>query len=134
MISEYTGEGVIAPCRMIRRDGFKYIYTHGHPPQLYDLDADPLELDNLAGQEATADLERQLRTALLDGWDPDEIHRRCLESQKERLFIQEATGGVPSWAYVSRGGDDQRYVRNASAVGTKAASRYPFVEPTPFER
>ncbi len=31
-------------------------------------------------------------------------------------------------------GDDARYVRNASAVGTKARSRYPYVEPTPFNR
>ena len=44
------------------------------------------------------------------------------------------TGGEPTWAYVVRAGDDERYVRNASAVATKAAARYPFVEPTPFER
>ncbi|MGI9316742.1 MAG: choline-sulfatase, partial [bacterium] len=35
VISEYTGEGVVAPCRMIRRDNLKFIYTHGHPDLLY---------------------------------------------------------------------------------------------------
>ena len=31
-------------------------------------------------------------------------------------------------------GDDLRYVRNASATAAKGAARYPFIEPTPFER
>ena len=134
VISEYTGEGVVAPCRMIRRDNLKYIYTHGHPAQLYDLGADPHELNNLAGQAAVAEQEHRLAAEVLDGWDPEVIYERCIQSQKERLFIQKATDGEPTWAHVSRIGDDQRFVRNASAVGTKARSRYPFVEPTPFER
>lgn len=134
VIVEYTGEGVSAPCRMIRRDNYKYIYTHGHPPLLYDLAEDPLELNNLAGTVAVKEIELGLHTELMTGWDPDVIHARCIQSQKERMFIHRATDGAPTWAHVSRIGDDARYVRNASAVGTKARSRYPYVEPTPFER
>lgn len=134
VISEYTGEGVVAPCRMLRRDNYKYIYTHGHPPLLYDLEADPLEVNNLIGQAEVADIEQVLAAAILDGWDPELINQQCLQSQKERLFIQQSTQGNPTWAHLSRLGDDHRYVRNASAVGTKAKARYPFVEPTPFER
>ena len=134
VVSEYTGEGVCAPCRMVRRDHVKFIYTHGHPDLMYDLAADPLELDNLIGRPEYAGIERELRAEILRDWDPERIHHACIRSQKERLFIHRSTGGEPGWAYEYRSGDGQRYVRNASAVGAKARARYPFVEPTPFVR
>ncbi|NQV83116.1 MAG: choline-sulfatase [Rhodospirillales bacterium] len=134
VISEYTGEGVVAPCRMIRRVNFKYIYTHGHPPLLYDIDADPLEMNNLVGDADVADIKAKLHAELMNGWNPDKIAAQCIQSQKERLFIHGTTKGAPTWAHVSRAGDDRKYVRNDSAVGTKARARYPYVEPTPFER
>lgn len=134
VISEYTGEGVIAPCRMIRRGDYKYIYTHGHPGLLYNTAADPLELDNLAGNPEVAEIEAELARDILVDWDPDAIAEQCIQSQKERLFIQAATEGEPSWAYPGRPGDTNRYVRNSGAVQTKQKARYPFVEPTPFER
>jgi choline-sulfatase len=134
VVSEYTGEGVIAPCRMVRRDNYKYIYTHGHPPLLFDLDNDPLELANLAGLPDVAEIEQALAAETLEDWDPDEISALCIQSQKDRLFIQNTTGGEPNWAFLSRQGDAGRFVRNAGATQTKSKARYPFVEPTPFER
>ena len=134
VISEYTGEGVVAPCRMIRRGRFKYIYTHGHPPLLYDLENDPQELTNMTGDPSLAKVEAELSQAILDNWDPEEIAAQCIQTQKERLFIQDTTGGEPNWAYRFRPDDGERFVRNASAVGTKIKARFPFVEPTPFER
>ena len=65
---------------------------------------------------------------------PEEISQNCIESQKERLFIQESTGGKPHWAFRFQPNDNERFIRNASAVGTKIKARYPFVEPTPFEK
>ena len=134
VISEYTGEGVTAPCRMIRQGRYKYIYTHGHPPLMYDLETDPHELDNLIERDDYAEIEKRLAVAMLDGWDPDAINANCLQSQKERLFVHETTGGEPNWAFRFRPDDGERFVRNASAVGTKIKARYPFVEPTPFEK
>lgn len=134
VISEYTGEGVVAPCRMLRRDNYKYIYTHGHPAQLFDLDSDPLELNDLIDQPQVAEIQAKMAEEILENWDPVWINEACLQSQKERMLIQNSTQGEPTWAHVSRQGDDKKFVRNASAVGTKGAARYPYVEPTPFER
>ncbi len=132
VVSEYTGEGVVAPCRMVRVDNHKLIYTHGHRELMYDLSADPLELDNLAGRSEYARIEERLRARLLADWDPESISEQCIQSQRERLFIQKTTAGDPNWAFRFRPDDGERFIRNDSAVGTKAKARYPFVEPTPF--
>jgi len=134
VISEYTGEGVIAPCRMIRRDNIKLIYTHGHPDLMYDLDADPHELENIIDHPDYEKVAAKMKAELLADWDPEAVLQSCLQSQKERLFIQNTTQGIPHWAYVARDGDGARFIRNDSAVGTKAKARYPFIEPTPFKK
>jgi len=134
VVSEYTGEGTCAPCRMVRRGRYKYVYTHGHAGQMYDLEQDPLELRNRAGDPALTEIARRLLDRLLDGWDPDAIMERALASQRERRFIHAAINGEPNWAFKVRDDDDRRFVRNSGAVDAKARARYPFVEPTPFKR
>ena len=134
VISEYTGEGVRAPCRMVRRDDVKFIYTHGHADLMYDIKADPLELDNVAGRPEYADIERELRAEILRGWDPEHIYDACIQSQKDRMFIHATTDGEPGYVYEYRSGDRRRFVRNAAAVDAKARARYPFVDPAPFIR
>lgn len=132
VISEYTGEGVNAPCRMIRSNQHKLIYTHGHPPLLYDLSNDPNELTNLIDQPEQESLQKSLLEILLKDWDPCSIHESCIESQRERRLIHESTGGDPEWVHSVRSNDSKRYVRNSSAIETKARARYPYVIPTPF--
>ncbi len=134
VISEYTGEGTCAPCRMIRRGKHKLIYTHGHPDLLYDLEADPDELTNLAEDAAHSKVRDELRRALLKDWDPDLINEKALQSQRNRRLIQDTTGGEPTWAFKLREDDDERYVRNSGAVQTKAKARYPFLAPPPIGR
>ena len=134
VISEYTGEGIRAPCRMVRRGRFKYMYTHGFPGMLYDLEADPLEIANLVDRPDMAQIAQEMHAAVLGGWDPEDINARCLESQRRRRFVQRATGGEPYWAYKVRAEDDRRFVRNAGAAPTKAKARFPYVEPAPFEQ
>jgi choline-sulfatase len=132
VISEYTDMGVIAPVRMLRAGDHKYIYTHGHPGQLYDLRADPRELRNLAGNPEFAALEAQLRAAVLENWDPQALHGRILDSQRRRLFLKQAaqaSGRYPDWSYQATRDDTRRFVRASGAAGAKARARFPFVAP-----
>jgi len=139
-ISEYTAEGTLVPCRMLRQGRYKYIYTHGHPPQLYDLRADPRELDNLAGRPGHAAAENRLRERALRGWDPDRVDRAVRASQKSRRFVLGASRRQrqqDNWAYEVPSHDKMRYVRAGGgngAMDTKARARFPFVEPVKPDR
>ena len=134
VISEYTGEGTCASCRMVRRGAYKYVYTHGHPAMLFDMEQDPLELNNLAGDPATAAIEEELQATVLKDWDPEAVTAKIMTSQKKRLFVKKAMAGSPTWAYESRPGDDMRFVRNEGAIQTKAKARFPYVAPITPER
>jgi choline-sulfatase len=132
VICEYTDMGVIAPCRMIRRASWKYLYTHGHPAQLYDLQSDPAERINLSGQPALQALEDSLRAELLAGWDGDEVLARVLASQQRRLYLKAAAlraGRSESWDHQATRDDSRRFVRAGGAAGAKARARFPFVPP-----
>lgn len=133
VISEYTDMGVIAPARMIRAGHHKYIHTHGHPPQLYDLAADPLELLNLAGQPATLGVQQRLAQTLLQDWDGDAVLAKVLASQRCRLYLKAAAGLTAprtGWDYQARRDDSQRFVRASGAAGAKALARFPYVGPS----
>lgn len=132
VVSDYTDMGVIAPARMLRKGRFKLVHTHGHPPQLYDLQADPLELANLAGSAQHAATLAAMREELLRGWDGEQVLQDVLASQKRRLFLQEAVrrgAPAPQWDYQAMRDDSRRFVRAGGAAGAKARARFPFVPP-----
>jgi choline-sulfatase len=136
-ISEYSSEGVIAPSRMVRRGACKYVYTLGLPPLLFDLALDPQELRNRAGDPDYRAIEAELHARVMQDWDPEDVHRRILLSQRRRLFLKaesQRKGRFPAWTYEARAGDAARFVRPATAggpVGPKPRARFPFVQPTP---
>jgi choline-sulfatase len=135
VISEYSSEGVCAASRMLREDRWKYVFTHGLPPMLFDLVADPDELLNLAGQAAHASLEQRLHARLVRDWDPATMHARILASQRERLFLAEvaaASTKSPNWAYQPFVDESQRFIRGSGTAGptsVKSRARFPYVEP-----
>ncbi len=137
VLSEYSSEGVCAASRMIRRGDWKYIYTRGLPPMLFNLASDPLELDDRSGDPELEPIVRALHERLIVDWSAEEIDQSIRASQRRRLFLRSLamkTGQWPAWTHAVRPGDDQRYVRPASAsgsVGAKPRMRYPFVPPTP---
>lgn len=140
VVAEYSAEGARAASRMLRRGPWKYVYTRGLAPMLFNLEDDPSELRDLAGTPALAATEAALRSRALRDWDPDAIHERLLASQKRRLFLAEVarrSGRYPNWAYQPFVDESKRFVRaggGGGPTGAKAKARLPYVEPARPDR
>lgn len=84
-VSEYYGHNIASGNVMIRMGNFKYIYHispgEGWPVEreLYNLQADPSELENLAGRPEYAGRVAKMHAALLEelGEAPSKIEARC---------------------------------------------------------
>ena len=92
--SEYLAHGVARPVAMLRRGRYKLIYSLGDAPQLYDVQTDPNEFDDLAGDTAYQSILEDLQAELLSHWDPVDLEQRVRRSQKERILINAATEGT----------------------------------------
>lgn len=84
-LSEYYGHNIASGFTMLRTGRYKYVYharmdeRHGPERELYDLNDDPRELVNLAGQPQHADRIATMHTAMVKeiGRDPDETELIC---------------------------------------------------------
>ena len=92
VIGDYCGEATIEPIRMVRRGNFKYIAVNGYPPQLFDLQKDPHENVNLAGQSAYAAEERELRARAESDWKGPAVKTRVMASQDNRDSLRSIAG------------------------------------------
>lgn len=89
ILSEYHDGGSTTGTFMVRWDHWKFVYYVGHPPQLFDMAADPNELSNLAVdrtndpdvQSAWKEGERRLREIC----NPEQINAQCFEDQERRI-------------------------------------------------
>jgi choline-sulfatase len=77
-------------CFMVRRGRHKYIYLHEIGAQLFDLDADPGEWHNLAGSPEHAQIEDELRRAIVERFDLDSIEADIKRSIEARHLIRQA--------------------------------------------
>ena len=83
-VSEYYAHNIASGYAMIRMGQFKYVYhtpadaTHPAERELYDLKADPGELNNLAAQPEQAERVASMHAALVReiGENPDETEQR----------------------------------------------------------
>ena len=81
VLSEYHGMGSTTAAFMIRHGRFKYVHYVKYAPQLFDLDADPEELNDLAGAAAYRGVLAECRQRLLGLCDPDDADRRAKARQ-----------------------------------------------------
>ena len=91
VVAEYLAEGVSAPAVMLRRGRHKYVWCAGDPEQLYDLEADPHELRNLAPAEPRA-LRASSTPRCARRWDLGALRDAVLRSQDERRLVARALG------------------------------------------
>jgi choline-sulfatase len=132
-LGEYLAEGVTAPMFMIRRGRWKYVAITTDPEQLFDLEADPHELVNRAGDHANAGLLAELRAEVAARWDAQALATDVARSQEERLDIFDALrrGSGHAWDHQPQVDASTRYTRNTvgGVEERDRLSRYPPFSP-----
>jgi choline-sulfatase len=66
---------------MICDGRYKYIHYHKDPPELYDLEADPQENNNLQGSADVSEIEDRMRSALFEFVNPEVVDQEAKASQ-----------------------------------------------------
>ncbi|MGR3715352.1 MAG: choline-sulfatase [Thermohalobaculum sp.] len=111
--AEFLAEGVFEPTFMLRAGRWKFCYSEIDPPVLYDMEADPLELDDVAADPEHAGVVEGFRQAARAQWNASDLKARIVEDQDRRRLVQEAhmTGRMPDWDYQPFVDASQQYVR-----------------------
>lgn len=112
--AEYLAEGAMAPCLMIRRGRYKYVFCESDPDQLYDLVNDPDELANLAGRPEHEELQRTFEAEVKARWDLQALRQRVIDSQRRRRLVAQAlmTGQHTPWDFQPYRDASKQYMRN----------------------
>ncbi|MFK0332380.1 choline-sulfatase [Rhizobium sp. NPDC090275] len=125
---EYAAEGSIAPLVGLRDGKFKLTLCDKDAPMLFDLDADPKELRNLATDPAYADTLAHLTAQAEKRWNLASFDAAVRESQARRWVVYEAlrNGAYYPWDYQPLQRASERYMRNHMDLNVlEENQRYP---------
>ncbi len=101
VFAEMHVEDVAALCFMVRRGPHKYVSPTGQAAQLFDLESDPGEWHNLAGEPSHRQVEESLRRAILARFSLEEIEADVRQSLRRRKLIKDAMARNGTlWDYV----------------------------------
>lgn len=99
VLSEYHAAGSLSAAYMLRQGRHKYIHYTGFEPELFDLQADPEEMNDLAPLAQSAPLREHFQTLLHSICDPQATDARAKADQAQLI----ARHGGPE-AILQRGG------------------------------
>ncbi|TIV29269.1 MAG: choline-sulfatase, partial [Mesorhizobium sp.] len=128
VLMEYAAEGSYAPMVAIREGKYKFVHCELDPPQLFDLVADPRELDNLATNPAYADLVSAFMEKVRARWDMAGFDAAVRESQARRWVVYPAlrNGAYYPWEFQPLQKASERYMRNHMNLDNlEESKRYP---------
>ena len=128
VLMEYAAEGSYAPMVAIRDERYKFVHCEIDPPQLFDLESDPLEQTNLAADPAHADLVERYAAMVRERWDMTGFDSAVRESQARRWVVYEAlrNGAYYPWDFQPLRQASERYMRNHMNLDTlETEKRFP---------
>lgn len=94
ILSEYHGGGAPVGMFMLRQGRWKLVHYTEAAPQLFDLDQDPTESEDLSQSARAADTLRGLQQSLRGLVNPEEVDARARCDQASRLFAHGGPGAV----------------------------------------
>jgi choline-sulfatase len=111
---EYAAEASVAPMVALRDGRWKYTACPADPERLFDIEDDPHELRNLAGDPAHAETLARFRGLAAARWDLARFDAEVRESQARRLIVYDALrqGGHYPWDYQPLRDASERFMRN----------------------
>ena len=87
---------------MIRHENWKLNYYHGYQPELFDLQEDPDEVNDLSADSSTKGIKSELLDRLLYGWNPEWIQSQMRTLKEEQTIME-------NWAHNVDPADELRW-------------------------
>jgi choline-sulfatase len=107
VLSEYHDGGSPTGFFMLRQGRWKYVYyAENNPDLLFDMEADPQELRNLADLSEFATLKTRLLNILCSILDPEQVNQSAFDDQAaviEKMGGIEAIGRMKSFNHTPIG-------------------------------
>ncbi len=111
---EYAAEGSYAPLVCLVDGNYKYTKCELDPPQLFDLETDPNELNNVASDPIHSKAFKKLSELANQRWDLGKFDSEIRSSQTARWVVYEAlrNGNYFPWDFQPLQKASERYMRN----------------------